>query len=188
MRRKHEDDNRELDSAPPAQLTTQAIVSAPSPCDIMASFQARTRHRRNNASVTFDRIDPETARIIDYDICPLTDFNGAGLLYFANFQSIMDRCEWSIFPEWQNHKMAIQTRSISYFGNVNSNDRLSLNFVPLSCANDSRQLECFVFRRSDNALIAWASIVRGAKQARLDAGLYSHPHESRANIASNASA
>lgn len=49
--------------------------------------------------------------------CPLTDFNGAGLLYFASFQALADRAlwEWGLSPE--GHRTL--ERQLVFHGNVN---------------------------------------------------------------------
>jgi probable biosynthetic protein (TIGR04099 family) len=57
--------------------------------------------------------------------CPLSDFNGADLLYFANFQTFVDRAQW----HWTAKKDTIRRtvlREIFYGGNVNVGESLRI--------------------------------------------------------------
>jgi probable biosynthetic protein (TIGR04099 family) len=59
--------------------------------------------------------------------CPNSDFNGADFLYFANFQSFVDRAEWQRhrFPE----PPVVASRSLYYYGNVDLGDALSVHVI-----------------------------------------------------------
>lgn len=52
--------------------------------------------------------------------CPSTDFNGAGFLYCASFQSMLERAEW----HWFRQPRPAQTlgREIHFFGNLDVGD------------------------------------------------------------------
>ena len=159
MRRKHTNDNHSLASAPPC-LGGDTGGEDFSSTGQLASFIERNNKLRDSAAGFLGRMQSSAARSIDYEICPLTDFNGAGLLYFANFQSIIDRCEWSLFPEWRGQPMATRRRSISYLGNVNADDSLRLCFLPDAVGQANRAHDCLVFRKSDSKLVAVSSLER----------------------------
>jgi probable biosynthetic protein (TIGR04099 family) len=57
--------------------------------------------------------------------CPFGDFNGADFLYFASFQSIVDRAEW----EWNlSDQVCSPTvhREIFYYANIDVGERVSV--------------------------------------------------------------
>jgi probable biosynthetic protein (TIGR04099 family) len=151
--------------ANPARCATLTLTSIFKRRRIANDNQAPARNSEARATPlpahitgSFDAADAADVRSIDYEIFPLTDFNGAGLLYFANFQAIIDRCEWSLFPEWRGARMATQNRSITFLGNVNADDGLRLVFLPKMTDDMSRRLECLVFRRSDAKLLVASSV------------------------------
>jgi probable biosynthetic protein (TIGR04099 family) len=90
----------------------------------------------------------ETARFLP---CPNNDFNGADFLYFASFQSFVDRAEW------QRHRFAeppvIASRALHFYGNVNVGDVLSVQVVG--------EREC------GQGLTHWSEVRRGSDNLKI---------------------
>jgi len=84
--------------------------------------------------------------------CPYTDFNGADLLYFANFQAIVDRAEW----QWQrfDEPPTVAERDLFFHGNVDLGDALELFFSAVAIRQDGLAHWCEIRRRSDGEKIA----------------------------------
>lgn len=63
--------------------------------------------------------------------CPYNDFNGADLLYFSSFQSMVDRAEWA----WMRNTRPAQLREreLVFYGNLDIGDsiRIDLRNSPL---------------------------------------------------------
>lgn len=60
--------------------------------------------------------------------CPHTDFNGADFLYFASFQSLLDRAEWN----WDlacGEIARTEHRQIFYHGNIDVGDRIEVRLL-----------------------------------------------------------
>jgi probable biosynthetic protein (TIGR04099 family) len=65
--------------------------------------------------------------------CPDSDFNGANFLYFASFQSIVDRAEW----QWRllsGTHLQTKRRELFYHGNLDVTDEVRV----VLCARNSR--------------------------------------------------
>lgn len=106
---------------------------------------------------------PDAEVIIDP--CPHGDFNGAGFLYFANFQAILDRAEWAM----NRDTGAIGTtmgRDLFFHGNVNPGDRLTVRRCGSRATGDARTDWFDIHRHSDGARIADAFTTRGLPQRR----------------------
>jgi probable biosynthetic protein (TIGR04098 family) len=95
-----------------------------------------------------------------YCINPYYDLNGVGLLYFAAYPIISDKCEADFFNttqdelRWENQYHTI-FRDVFYFGNCNSNDQIvyELNtFEPLG--NNKIKISSSLYRQSDMQLMA----------------------------------
>lgn len=88
--------------------------------------------------------------------CPNNDFNGADLLYFASFQSVVDRAEWSWMVNAQppGRPAAIIEREMVFYGNMNLGDSVRTRLG--ICDSDGRHLthHCELRRGCDNARIA----------------------------------
>ncbi|WP_051676352.1 Pnap_2097 family protein [Polaromonas glacialis] len=88
--------------------------------------------------------------------CPNNDFNGADLLYFASFQAVVDRAEWSwmvnALPPGQ--PASIIEREMVFYSNMNLGDsvRTSLGVHDSGGMHLSHRSE--LRRGSDNARIA----------------------------------
>ena len=82
---------------------------------------------------------------------PESDFNGANFMYFATFQALVDRAEWSWFRN--TDLPALAERQIYFYGNVNIGDTVRIEL--LAQRDDSPASHwCRVLRAADNARIA----------------------------------
>lgn len=83
--------------------------------------------------------------------CPNTDFNGANFMYFATFQSLVDRAEWSWFRKTDLPRLA--ERQLYFYGNVNIGDKVRIQLV---AQRDDAHFGhwCRIVRDSDNVRIA----------------------------------
>ncbi len=91
-----------------------------------------------------------------YHPCPYSDFNGADFLYFAQFQSIVDRAERHLQADaqlWTSYD-----RSIYYYGNINLDDSLHCYIdqenPPRLLSKRALKHQAALYRQSDQALIA----------------------------------
>ncbi|MGY2680723.1 putative biosynthetic protein (TIGR04098 family) [Pseudomonas tolaasii] len=80
--------------------------------------------------------------MFDFTPCTDIDFNGPELLYFANFQAMVERAEWTL--SGLRRPGHIHQRELHFYGNLNINDSLQLRL------HMGRELHwCEVYRRSD---------------------------------------
>ncbi len=81
--------------------------------------------------------------------CPYNDFNGADLLYFSSFQSMVDRAEW----DWMHnaHPAHLRERELVFYGNLDIGDsiRSDLRAAP-ACAGQFAH--CSVLQRGSDGL------------------------------------
>ncbi|HXZ08598.1 MAG TPA: Pnap_2097 family protein, partial [Paraburkholderia sp.] len=84
--------------------------------------------------------------------CPNNDFNGADFLYFASFQSFVDRAEWQAYRFEQPPVLA--SRDVFFHGNLNVGDELRVEFAGRSIDKHRIVHWCEVFRVSDDQKIA----------------------------------
>lgn len=83
--------------------------------------------------------------------CPNSDFNGANFMYFATFQALVDRAEWSWFKRTDLPQLA--ERQLYFHGNVNIGDKVRVQL--LAQRDDSHFGHwCRLVRDTDNARIA----------------------------------
>lgn len=144
---------------------TRALVARPCrllPPNIMADRPLRAEIWESVGG--FRRTDRvELARMV-IDPSPHEDFNGADFLYFAAFQSMLDRAEW----RWLrpvSPVLATRDRTIHYLGNAELGDRI----VATMCGrrNEPEAIDHWIElrRESDDALIALAFTRREAVQS-----------------------
>lgn len=90
--------------------------------------------------------------------CPLSDFNGADFLYFANFQMFVDRAQW----HWTAHSDTIRRtvlREIFYGGNINVGESLGVVLCGIDREAPSKtdtfeDTWCRIIRDADGRVIA----------------------------------
>jgi probable biosynthetic protein (TIGR04098 family) len=90
----------------------------------------------------------------EYAPCPTVDFNGARLLYFANYQDILDRAEWMQFRDLSLEDFSTSKRHIKYFGNVDSRDTVRVEFMSAESTGNRLVHEAALLRGSDGKVIA----------------------------------
>jgi probable biosynthetic protein (TIGR04099 family) len=99
-----------------------------------------------------DGLTPVAAPAAEFLPCPNSDFNGADFLYFANFQSFVDRAEW------QRHRFAeppvVTTRSLFYYGNIDLGDALQVRIVGERTGEQGVTHWTALHRKSDGRKIA----------------------------------
>ncbi|WP_454866971.1 hypothetical protein [Pseudomonas lini] len=78
--------------------------------------------------------------------CPDVDFNGAEFLYFANFQALVERAEWSVLG--LHRPDLARQREIYFHGNLNIGDGVHVQLHTAE-ADPSSQHWCEIFRQSD---------------------------------------
>ena len=86
--------------------------------------------------------------------CPTVDFYGAKLLYFVNYQDILDRAEWAQFRQWALEEFSTSKRRIKYFGNMDSRDAVRVEFMAAEFNEDRLTHEAALLRGSDGKVIA----------------------------------
>ncbi|MFM0034966.1 Pnap_2097 family protein [Paraburkholderia strydomiana] len=99
----------------------------------------------------FTRADRAGSDWIEFLPCPNNDFNGADFLYFASFQSFVDRAEW------QRHRFheppVIAGRELFFYGNINVGDTLGLRVV--------------AEQKDEHGLVHWCELRRGSDQQKI---------------------
>ncbi|MEJ0092421.1 MAG: Pnap_2097 family protein [Methylocella sp.] len=68
--------------------------------------------------------------------CPSQDFNGAGFLYFAAFQSFVDRAEWELLAMPALAHLTTAARHVIYHGNIEPGDRVVVKLLGQRCDED----------------------------------------------------
>lgn len=137
-------DNRSVSKA--CLRDTQAPVTQPP--QVLQQLHADNRRIRGGDWHSHYGIDRQSteAHVLDFTPCPDIDFNGADLLYFANFQAMVERAEWALLG--LRHPGLIRQRELHFYGNLNINDNLQIRLY----TGQPGQREphwCEVFRRSD---------------------------------------
>lgn len=152
------------------QLNTQ-LTRAEMPPELRAirntahSKTTDDMRKRARAWRTLAKADPRSP-MISFDMAPEGDMNGAGLVYFANFNDYFARAEANIMPETATG-LTFESREIHYFGNINAGDKLDVVSEAKASAiapNSEARIRSHASRRSDGAVIAVCDTVmsRGA--------------------------
>jgi len=95
-----------------------------------------------------------------YRPLPQSDFNGAGLLYFASYHSIVDRAEWEWRPVPEALDWTTTQRDTFFFANINPGDQVEVALLDLREAADCLRHRARLFRVSDGRLLAEVSTVK----------------------------
>lgn len=165
LRRAVPGDNRSVLRALPhpcPPMLTDADIAADS---LLPQLCQRFRRQDWHEHHGFNRADRQESASITIDPCPHGDFNGAGFLYFASFQSILDRAEWALFQEVSANAVTTD-RDLFYHGNINPGDRLTVRL----CGE----------RRDDAAALShWFEIRRNSDGARIADGFTTKRHVAR---------
>jgi probable biosynthetic protein (TIGR04099 family) len=116
----------------------------------------RSENWRRHAG--FDRASGGELATFTLRPCPYNDFNGADFLYFASFQSIVDRAEWQ-WTQKMWSPLATKHREIFYYGNIDVGDSLRIVLRakrPNTDGFSDRKVShwCQIYRAGDERLIA----------------------------------
>ena len=133
-----------------------AESSAPAP-DPALSTAAEAFVRRGRALRAMEpTLANEAAYTLDFTPCPNNDFNGADLLYFSAFQSMVDRAEWA----WMLHTQppgrptALRERELVFYGNVDLGDTVRIQLQPQAADQGGLYHGSVLQRQSDGVCIA----------------------------------
>ncbi|WP_166923294.1 SDR family NAD(P)-dependent oxidoreductase [Flavobacterium poyangense] len=109
-----------------------------------------------------------------YEVEPYDDINGVGLLYFASYPNISDKCERHFFEghiliegekiNWASHAICI-ARDIHYYGNANPNEKLRYQLDQAILEDDlTIRLTSSLYREKDGQIIAKIFTVKKLNQ------------------------
>lgn len=145
------------------QRGTATAASLPSiNPDMSGADLAESAHRLRAGNwhrhLGFDRNAGAELATFAFRPCPNSDFNGANFLYFASFQSIVDRAEW----QWRLYSGAhpqTKHRELFYHGNLDVEDEVRVTLCAKYSPDDSAHGKtlwhwCQIFRLSDDKQIA----------------------------------
>lgn len=140
----------------------RAFVQNPCTLSLGVARDATAHALRNGAwqeHMGFQREQRQRLNSFAFDPSPHDEFNGADFLYFASFQSAVDRAEWA----WLRQEEPLMTtlrRDIVFQGNIELGDRLELHLCGV-VEQDSRLTHWIeICRESDGSRIAEAMTVR----------------------------
>jgi probable biosynthetic protein (TIGR04098 family) len=92
-----------------------------------------------------------------YQILPIHDINGAGLLYFAAYPAISDICEQRFIGQgarWASRASMVE-RDVFYFANCDMGDQLIYRAHARKDLGTSLEIESSISRASDGRLMAF---------------------------------
>jgi probable biosynthetic protein (TIGR04099 family) len=123
------------------------------PATGFAAEASALRGERWDQHFGFRRLEgwPQAELVIDP--CPSQDFNGAGFLYCAMFQSFVDRAEWAFF-RITDRQLATRRRDLIYRGNIDVGDRVVISLMAV--VRDDRSLShwCRLTRQGGGETLA----------------------------------
>jgi probable biosynthetic protein (TIGR04098 family) len=155
--------NSELRVAPPANADFSAIPRLPN--DENPYHLAREAKERGSLGL----IDDGWTRIGEafdflYELDPDRDTNGAGLVYFVHYVTVMERAERAMFEAGglPRGERSLRHRRIAYYGNADPRDTIR---VRLSAYQDARRpdrlgLRYTIERRQDGQLICLSEALK----------------------------
>lgn len=106
------------------------------------------------------KITEDVIASIQYLINPYYEINGVGLLYFASYPIIADKCLYDFFKnnqEIENFDIVYHTvyRDIFYFANCNSNDHIVFHINGFEYIDENTlSITSSLYRQSDETLMA----------------------------------
>ncbi|MGF1510396.1 MAG: Pnap_2097 family protein [Myxococcota bacterium] len=140
------DDNRSLSGGHPDPL--RRIEQRSTPLDATRIQEAWKTTKETHPAPATDGL------VHQQNICPTTDFNGARLLYFANFQHILDQAEWAVLPKLDMQFASSEGRRLYFYGNVNFEDVLEVRFQDVRWESDARMHRADIVRAKDGSRLA----------------------------------
>ncbi|WP_322105564.1 Pnap_2097 family protein [Paraburkholderia sp. J41] len=151
VRREKAGDNHSVSKA----MFNGTAVS-PTPAAAQALIEQAKRFRAGDWARhgRLDRAAHVVEHSVDYLPCPSLDFNGAHLLYFASFQSMVERAEWHWRSAPHSAPPSLVEREMAFYGNANIGDRLVLAFGARHAGHDGLSHWCSITRAGDGVRIA----------------------------------
>jgi len=152
IRRTRERDNRSVVRAMPTAVQDGSTSSEAVGGLHLSALARRFRTGDWVEHLGLDQAQHASSHTVAFLPCPYGDFNGADLLYFASFQSMVDRAEW----QWRSDAdpPVICERDIFFHGNVNVGETLELNFSASQRNEDGIGHWCEIRRMRDGEKIA----------------------------------
>jgi probable biosynthetic protein (TIGR04098 family) len=89
-----------------------------------------------------------------YRPLPQSDFNGAGLLYFASYHSMVDRAEWDWRPRPEALAFTTARREAFFFANLNPGDEVDVVLEGIDEVEGELRHRARLLRVSDGRLMA----------------------------------
>ncbi|MEG1766859.1 MAG: hypothetical protein RR311_00190 [Comamonas sp.] len=95
---------------------------AAAPFALAAAAEAFVQRGRALRAASPRQASEAATHAIAFTPCPYNDFNGADLLYFSSFQSMVDRAEW----DWMHnpHPAHLRERELVFYGNLDIGDAI----------------------------------------------------------------
>lgn len=124
------------------------------PSTAVASLQSLGKKLRNGDWVEHFLIQRQTCTTLPgfaFTPCPDVDFNGAELFYFANFQALVDRAEWSVLQ--LRRPGLVRQREIHFYGNLNIGESLQIQLHTPKAGQYTRHWS-EIIRQSDGVKLA----------------------------------
>jgi probable biosynthetic protein (TIGR04099 family) len=112
------------------------------------------------AHLGFERDKAAALNRLVVDPCPAQDFNGADFLYFASYQTFVDRAEWAFFRSAIAHPTT-RRRDIVYHGNIEPGERVVVTLLQLRQSDGVLGHWCRVEREEDGSRLADVFTLRG---------------------------
>lgn len=143
-------DNRSANKARLAGSDTKMVQ----PSMLLQELQADNRRLRSGDWKSHYGMHQEECapfQLFDFSLCPDVDFNGAGFLYFANFQAMVERAEWAVLG--LRRPGHIRRRELHFHGNLNIGDSLQIKLHPSQPGNKNLHW-CELYRRYDGYKLA----------------------------------
>ncbi|AKV08898.1 hypothetical protein B723_21895 [Pseudomonas fluorescens NCIMB 11764] len=143
-------DNR---SVAKASLRGTAPIEATLPTSLQTLHAFGKQLRKGDWLKHFEisRAASSATSVFSFTPCPDVDFNGAEFLYFANFQALVERAEWSVLG--LRRPGLVRQREIHFHGNLNIGDSVHVHLHTAEAGQHSRHW-CEVFRQSDGYKLA----------------------------------
>jgi probable biosynthetic protein (TIGR04098 family) len=132
-------------------------------CDLLADDKAmRSRLRGGRLDVHDDGDVTAAGPVFRYRYRPLpaSDFNGAGLLYFASYHAIVDRAEWERRPVAAGLAWTTTRRDAFFFANLNPGDQIDVVLAARPAGPQEHRHRAGLFRVSDGRLMAEVATVK----------------------------
>jgi probable biosynthetic protein (TIGR04098 family) len=154
-------DNSKLFKSQPVSAKNQ-IPEYPSTPDILNDYRLLRKNLLESFSLSGEEFDLFAVPIteIKYNINPFYEINGVGLLYFASYPIISDKCESDYFNSTGNYgqwesKFYTTDRDIFYFANCNIDDSILYRLNNFEFIRENKvKLFSSLYRSSDMTLMA----------------------------------